>query len=326
MRTTSSLGGLLAVAVLVTACDGPQGQPTHLDSFRLAGPAEVAPGTSVPFKAILDRVATLSDVSDQAEWISSNRSVLSVDAGIATAHMSGEATVTARFEEQQTDPKRVIAVPAGTYRVRGTVVTQTTGAALIPLLMARVDVPAVGLSTTTDAQGRYALYGVPQNAEMRLTKEGYAPATVAVQVANHDQQISTTLRPAIAGTYKLTIGGGTCSEGPPLPPELLQRTYTAVLVQTGANGSQAQGTLTGANLTIVSFFGTFSPAQARWQFSFTIGERLPDGKALTFNGGAFIRTSDLAGEFNGRIALNDPAAEDAIARCQATAFRFALTP
>jgi hypothetical protein len=96
-------------------------------------------------------------------------------------------------------------------------------------------------------------------------------------------------------------------------------------VQTGANGSQAQGTLTGANLTVVSFFGTFSPPQARWQFSFTIGERLPDGKALTMNGGAFIRTSDLAGEFNGRIALNDPAADDAIARCQATAFRFALT-
>src|SRR5262245_32879643 len=305
-RTTYSLGSPLAVAAIVTACDGPPERPSHLDPFRIAGPAEVAPGTSAPFKAILDRVATLTDVSQQAEWISSNRSVLSVDAGLATAHASGEVTVAARFEEQQTDPKLVIVVPPGTFRVRGTAVTQTA-TPLIPLFMARVDVPAVGLTTTTDGQGRYALYGVPQDAEIRLTKEGYAPATLTVHVVNHDQQFSTTLRPAIAGTYKLTIGGGQCSLGPPLPPELLQRTYTAVLTQAGVNGSQVQGTLTGANLTVVSFSGSFNPGQSRWNLGFTIGERLPDGKALTFNGGAFIRTSDLAGEFNGRIALNDPA-------------------
>ena len=135
----------------------------------MAGPVEVAPGTSAPFKALLDSVATLSDVSEEAEWISSNPSVLSVETGLATGHVAGEATVTARFEEQQTNPKLVMVLPAGTYRLRGTVHCRP-GPTPFPISMARVEVPAVGLATTTDAQGRFALYGVPQDAEIMSRK------------------------------------------------------------------------------------------------------------------------------------------------------------
>ena len=57
-----------------------------------------------------------------------------------------------------------------------------------------------------------------------------------------------------------------------------------------------------------------------------MGERLPDGNALTFNGSAVIRAADLTGTFTGRIALNNPSADDALARCEASGFLFALRP
>jgi hypothetical protein len=320
-RPACSCAAFLAIAVLIVSCDGPPGRPSHLDYFRLAGPGEVAPGTSVPFKALLDKSATLSDASAEAQWISSNPSVLSIDAGLATGRIAGEVTVTARLGELQTDPKLVLVLPVGTYRLRGRVLIEGSNPS-VALAMARVEVPAVGLSTTTDTQGRYTLYGVPPDAELRVTRDGFAPTSVTVHLQDHDQVITTSLRTALSGTYTLTISPGNCSNGPPLPANLLHRTYTTVFVQTG---SQIRGTFPNPNITVVIFIGAFSPAQARWNFSFTIGERLPDGNAVTFNGSAFVRTADFAGEFNGRIALNDPSAEDAIARCDATGFRFALT-
>ena len=156
------VGYLLAVALLVSAfvegCSPPATphRPSHLESFRVAGPVAVAPGTSATFKALLDRVATLSDVSEEAQWISSNPSVLSVNAGLATGHVVGEATITARFEEQQTSPTPVMVLPAGTYRLRGRVGYNTELGVGLPLSMARVEVPAVGLATTTDARGNFA--------------------------------------------------------------------------------------------------------------------------------------------------------------------------
>ena len=312
----------VVVASLSTACDGPPDRPSHLEQFRVVGPSVVAPGTSAQFDAIFDQVATLSDVSAATQWTSSNPAVLSIDAGLATGRANGEATVVARFEQHQTNPMPVMVLPPGTFRVRGRVlITGTTGVA-----QARVEVPTVGLSTTTDSQGRFTLYGVPPNGAIHTVKDGYAVTITATQLANHDQQLSIFLRPMLQGTYTLTITPGSCSNGPPLPANLLQRTYTVVLTQIGANGTQAQGSMPGTNMTVISFFGSFAAPQERWNFSIAIGERLPDGNALTFNVSASIRLADLAGEFTGRIALNNPTADDALARCEGTGFGFALRP
>jgi hypothetical protein len=315
-----SLAVLLVLSAPVASCDAPPGQPTHLDAFRLAGPSEVAPGSSASFKALLDKSATLADVSDDAQWISSNPSVLSIDAGLATAHVAGEVTVRALFDEHETDAMPVLVLPTGTYRMRGRVVVAGSSAGVS---MARVEVPAVGLSTTTDIQGRYALYGVPPDAELHVIKEGFATAVVPIHLQDHNRDVTTPLQPMLSGTYTLTISPGVCSNGPPVPANLLHRTYTAGFVQSGL---QVQGSLAGPNLTVVSFSGSYSTTQGRWNLGVAIGERLPDGNAVTFNGSAFVRPADLAGEFNGRIALNSPSAPDALARCEASAFRFALTP
>jgi len=218
----------------------------------------------------------------------------------------------------------VMVLPPGTFRVRGRVLTGSTAGT--PVNAARVEVPGVGLAATTDTQGRFALYGVPANGVITAAKAGYALTSTTVQLTNHDQQLSVTLRPALQGTYTLMIAPGTCSNGPPLPANLLQRTYTVVLTQSGANLVQGQGSIPSANVTVVAFVGSFTPTQERWNFTFAIGERLSDGNAVTFNGFAFIRLSDFAGEFSGRIALNNPSAEDALARCEASGFSFALRP
>jgi len=314
----------LVAAGLVTACDGPPDRPSHLEPLRVVLPGEVAPGTSTRIQAILDQVATLSDVSEQVQWTSSNPSVLSIDAAVATGHTPGEVTVTGRFEGAQFGPAPVMVLPPGTFRVRGRVLTGSTSTA--PVTAARVELPAVGLVTTTDNQGRFALYGVPASAAITAVKNGYSLTTMPVQLANHDQQLSMIIRPALQGTYTLTMAPGSCSNGPPLPANLLQRTYTVALTQSGSNLTLAQGSLPGANMTVVLFAGAFAPPQERWNFNLAIGERLPDGNAVTFNGSAFIRLSDFAGEFSGRIALNNPDADDALARCEASGFTFALRP
>jgi len=323
VRRGSSIFVAVLMAAVVAGCDGPPDRPSHLESFRLTGPAEVAPGSSASFKAIVDRVATLSDVSDTAEWTSSNPAVLSVAAGLATGHAGGEATVTARFEGQQTEPAPVLVLPAGTFRLRGTVTLPNNANLVVPL--ARVEVPSAGLATTPDSQGRFVLYGVPPDAEIRATKEGYSTAVTSVRLVDHLAQVRLTMRPALEGTYTLSIGPGTCSDVPPVPANLLRRTYTVAFAPSGANLSTLNGSFPGApNITVVQFVASLSQ-QGAWNVSFTIGEPLPDGTNLTLNGFASVRNTDLVGTFNGRYAIYEPSTGDTLNRCTANGFPFVLT-
>jgi len=323
LRGGYSISVAVLIAAVVAGCDGPPDRPSHLDSFRMTGPAEVAPGTSASFKAIVDRIATLSDVSDTAEWTSSNPSVLSVAAGLATGRANGEATVTARFEGQQTDPAPVMVLPVGTYRLRGTVTLPNSATAVVPT--ARVEVPEVGLVTTADPQGRFVLYGVPPGAEIHVTKDGYAPTVTSFDLRNHLMQVRITIRPQLEGAYTLSIGPGTCFDVPAVPANLLKRTYTVAFVQSGSNPSVATGSFPGApNITVLSFSASFSASQTAWNVSLAMGEPLPDGNNLTVNGFATIRASDLAGTFTGRYAIYEPSTGDTLNRCTANGFPFVL--
>jgi len=308
----------------VVSCERPSPGPSHLDSFRLTGPAEIAPGSTASFNAILDKVTTLKDVSEQSEWTSSNPSALSVAAGLAAAHLAGETLVTARLDGQETDPAVVIVVPAGTYRLRGTVTLLTNTATVIPF--ARVEVPAVGLATTADALGRFVFYGVPPNAELHATRDGYAPAVTTVHLFDHLGVARVTMRPMLEGTFTLSIRpAGTCREVPPVPADLLQRTYTVALAPPSPNASLISGTFPGAsNITVVQFTGSATP-QGNWNITFVIGEQLPDGKVLRVNGSATVRASDLVGTFSGGFAVYDPSTGEPPSRCTALGFPFVLT-
>ena len=218
----------------------------------------------------------------------------------------------------------MIVVPTGTYRLRGTVTLLTNTATVIPF--ARVEVPAVGLATTADSQGRFALYGVPPNAEIHVTKNGYAAAVTTVRPLDHLGFARVTMRPMLEGTFTLSIRpAGTCREVPPVPAELLQRTYTVALAPPIPNASAISGTFPGANnITVVQFAGSVSP-QGNWNIDFVIAEQLPDGKVLRVNGSATVTASDLVGTFSGGFAVYDPSTGEAPSRCTALRFPFVLT-
>src|SRR5262245_61737857 len=162
----SILAALTAVAAagFVWACDeGPSTPsqtsqsttqnppPPAVSSLTLTGPGTVALNETTQF-TVTARMSdgTTLDVTNQAVWRSSNSAVLSVSAnGVASGRGSGDVWVTASYSNRVAIKNDVIVVPAGTYRVSGSVTDEGTG---IP--EAHVDVwPASATSTTTDSGG-----------------------------------------------------------------------------------------------------------------------------------------------------------------------------
>jgi len=83
----------------------------------------------------------------------------------------------------------------------------------LPLSMARVEVPAVGLATTTDARGNFALYGVPQDAEIWATKEGYTSVVDSVHLVHHKEQKDFWLSKDLSAVAVLTVSPSSVAPG-----------------------------------------------------------------------------------------------------------------
>jgi hypothetical protein len=209
---------------------------TGITRLQIEGPRVVAPGDRVRFTAIATLLdVSTRDVSAEAAWLSTRSSVLSVGpGGAATAiqagdtHLSVQVGVTIATME-------VIVVPKGTYRLVGRV--SEAGTASAPVAAARIEVaggPSAGLSTETDEDGRYGLYGVAGETQLRVTRPGYAPLVRNLVVADHqvlDLDLAL-LRPRedFSGRYALTLAAAeTCR--PQLPAEAWIRHYAAELVQ-----------------------------------------------------------------------------------------------
>ena len=327
-----------------------QSSPSTTPRLSAEGPAEVPPGTSASFRALVTNPSdgSVRDVSQEAQWVSKNPSVLSISAGFATGHTAGEAVITVEFEGQKAG-KQVLVVPAGTYRVKGGVVVDGLDQTID---MASVQVPEAGLATTTSAGG-FVLYGVPSSAEYRVAKDGFEPITQRHTVAGHDTYLRISMRPLaatpdVSATYRLTVGGGACGSGT-FPAELAQRTYTAVVVQ---NGSSMTVKLSGARFhpspgppfsqgTGDTFSGVINAIGSRFTLDFPsaydenshgyadIVERLPDGRLLVLLGyaSATYSASGFTGTFNGRFSVydsNDPFLHREVAYCFSSAHTFIL--
>jgi hypothetical protein len=177
------------------------------------------------------------------KWECSPNGILRVDAsGIATAGANvGESTLrvfVSGSDFLRRAAREIVVVPDGTYRVVGTVREDDPSAT--PVQGARLAVAGSDLSTSSDWEGRYRLYGVPRHAELNVTKEGYRPFTRRLELNAHvTEQIELSpaeARPQLAGAYTLRIQTAASCEGSttPLPPELRERSYDATILQTGA--------------------------------------------------------------------------------------------
>ena len=150
-----SRGCLLVLAILAAACSDENGGgvplPPRPVSIRIDGPTQVTPPDQAQFTAFQGwSDGSTINVTATAQWVSTNPSVLSINAGLATALAAGEVGLTVSFEQLPSQRRTVLVIPA---------------------------------------------------------------------------------MPEWNGTYSLTIGGGTCSGS--MPPELRQRTLTAIVVQNG---------------------------------------------------------------------------------------------
>ena len=248
MRRLSLAAGILALTAL--ACTDPTSLlPTTpsapgVTSIEIGGPGSIAPGQSVQLVAnvrLADGTVKQSSPGTPLNWFSSNSSVLRVTAaGLATGLQLGDARITVfqgTGSQQRFSTREFVVVPDGTYRLVGQI-TEADGPT-VPVTGARVTVTPGSFSMFTGLDGRYQFYGVPADAVVTITKNGYSPVSQPIQLTTHSTRnfalVLIGTRLTVAGPYRLTLDvTGACSSAIPLNASLQQRTYDAILTQNGA--------------------------------------------------------------------------------------------
>ena len=237
-----SLSPVLFVALVwpVAGCGdspaGPDGVPA-ISSLDITGPATLAPGETRPFRAM----ARLSDgstrdVTAETAWSSSAGSVVSVaGSGLATGQGNGEAQILGNYRSR-VDSTQVIVVPAGTYRLMGSVVDP-----LFPNLpVSNVTVEAIGADgvphTAAVTRGGFRFYGLAGRVRLRSdsARSWLDPLDTSIDINDH---LSVTLQwptkdPGIdvSGQYRLTITADAACKGE-LPADGFVRSYQAQVSQ-----------------------------------------------------------------------------------------------
>jgi hypothetical protein len=316
-----------------TVPSGP-GAPSGSEVVRLeiVGPASVAPGQSAQYSATQFLSNGSSGPATGVTWSSTQPALLQVNAtGLATAQpLRGEATLQAELTGTGRRASReVLVLPDGTFRLAGTVME--ADATNFPVAGARVEAAAdsnpstpVATFATTGPDGRYKLYGVPAEAEIRVLKDGYLATAERIQLASHETRNFelrlVSPRPGIAGDYTMTVeaGGGSCG----LPDDLRHRTYDAViaqdgplltvtltaprfLVDAGGQGNRFTGMVTATGATFQMRAGYdfyYYPRNPNYP---DVAELLPDGTLLVVVGRTTVTgtSAGLSGQVSGSFIL-----------------------
>ena len=111
-------------------------------------------------------------------------------------------------------------MPDGTFRMVGSVTDADSPGQAIPdaILQARLgEDPSSRLMAGTRAgtDGRYRLYGVPQESYLHVRRHGYVPVTERIQIGSHTTR-DFQLRgdgnvPSFEGTYTMTVDATNCT-------------------------------------------------------------------------------------------------------------------
>ena len=332
----------------------------------IEGPTDIAPGTEAQF-VVMARLSDGSprDVTGQSELSMATGCAECSDAltlrdgGIVRALRAGEGMLLATYG-QQARGKSLIAVPAGTYRLTGTINNFEGGGERVA--GARVDArsAAGAITTTTNGSGQYRLFGASSGTTVSVVKTGYQPLQEVVDVQAH-QTVDFQLHPVTkrsSETYTLTIRAASdCAplgaEGA-LPADARERRYAATLSTTVDNRVFAR--LSGARCATVSPVSGgmggdgFSGAVEAKGFEFSIVgfdgyyydrypypdlvEQISDSLFLVVSGEAHVTGGRvITGKLHGQLALFDNDLRTArnssdlqpIASCYSTRHEFTLT-
>lgn len=304
---------------------GPSVEPV-VSRVQIEGPETIAPGQSAQFTAIATYTDGTRAAATDTQWSASGGKLTITGAGLAQASSEpGEGTVSVSVpiggngRGRRNGFMEVVIVPPGTFRVTGSVTEQG-----LPVPGAQVDVSGTAIRAPTDLDGRYRAYGVPANATLTVTREGYHSQTRTLNLTRHGiENFALTLsgpRLGLTGDYSVTIeAGDACPQQTGLRDDLRLREYAATLTQ---KGPEVTVQLTDAIFNVRNgrgdrFLGRVDAAGAAFRLedaSFdyyyynvstfpSIVERLADGTYLVTVGDAQTRGSDseMSGSLLGQM-------------------------
>jgi hypothetical protein len=299
-------------------------------SLKIGGPGAIAPGQTMSFTATGSMSnGTTQDYTLKVVWSASPASVLTIkrDSGEATALTAGDVTIQATYTGAISCCQATIAMtvlPPNTYRLTGKALESG-----LPVQGATITVQSgvgAGLSTTTDSNGAYRLYGVAGAIQVRFSKPGYVDIIKTFTAAQNDvldfpEATQAAAIPSLAGTYTLTLTADpacptvTTNRVAPLPDDFRQpRTYAASLTQ---DGPSVTVTLTGADIVPGQnqFTGRVEPGAIEFQigtyssYYYTlfnlIAERLSATQQFEFGGQIHAQRSNgaITGRLDGTIEV-----------------------
>jgi hypothetical protein len=347
------------IGVLVVSCDrnptsptpsvtqAPTPQAATVVRVEVVGPSSVEPGTSAQFTAnAIKSDGTVENVTAAAQWTALGPVFRIESPGVVRAVNRGESTITARYQSR-TGSTRVFSLPAGTFRLSGTVTD--TGVPLGGVTVAVIGGTGEGLTTTTTENGGYSLYGVAGQVRLHVKKDGYVNRIETVEVTGHRglaiEMVVDGERRNLSGAYTLTLTA-VCQSGL-LPESAQRRSYDATVEQNGPNvkvrlsgatfvltggrGDSFAGTVLGGN-RVVFTIGSF--AYYYWYSysinQFDIVERMDAVSDFTVLGTVNANTSDtgvsgmLGGTFMTGRASGSSAAWQMGSNCSSSAHRFEM--
>jgi hypothetical protein len=248
-----------------TAPTTPFGSPTSgrtVRSLEVVGPTVVSTGETAHYKAFAQYSdGTSADVINIVHWSpvvppggapdTCLHSLCFTGPGVALGVRPGESRVSVFHQAVTSFQVPIGVLDPGTFEVTG-VGTESGGG---PLLGATIEVTTgIGqtLQARTDTDGRYGIYGVAGQVQVRVSAEGFTPhvsnVVVAARVAIHTFEL-TPLEPAtdVSGIWTLTIAPSpVCRNG--LPEIARGREYRVEFVQLG---TRLQSRISGPSLTVL---------------------------------------------------------------------------
>jgi hypothetical protein len=315
-RQSSFLAAAGIGAMVLVGCselpDTP-GQPTPpgpgpsdgVLSIEIQGPESIAPRKSAQYTAIERLADGTTRALQSAAWSSSDPSLVQVtSSGLATAQSrSGEIVLSVNTTRRAS--KEVLVLSPNTFRLIGSVSDMQSTL----IANARVEVPGM-VYATSDARGAFRLYGVPPEADIRVTADGYATVEQHIQLTTHtslDFRVDIVRLVNLSGNYTLTLEAGPSCRVP-LAVELQRRSYGAKVTQSGA---RLEVVLTDPGLVMANdafgrFGGTVTSTGVTFQIfgGWTSGsdliERLADGSMLEIYG--IARTTESSGVLSGPLS------------------------
>jgi len=230
-----------AFAVGFVACGGDDGprspvnpSPATLRSVSIAGPAEVAPGTTNQYTATGQYSdGTTRDLTTSASWNSFSAPLRHVGGGRFLAFEVGDGRVNVNVPGRSASFPVIVITP-GTFKLSGTI--RDASGTVENVVIEVTSGTGTGLSTKSTFNGRYALFGVTGGVGLRASAPGYTTQELQVTVNSHgvrDVDISPVSEPVeVSGNWTLVVTtSSACSDTWPAPAR--KREVAATVAQQG---------------------------------------------------------------------------------------------